>query len=94
MRLLIFLFFSLLLVSTGSQAIENDNSKFLDDMLDVFTKGCKEEKGIDYLNCWADHSPSRCKSLVYAQRHQAWSRCVYSCGSASFYSKNFGDCSF
>ncbi len=83
----------MLLISSAVSASDKENKKFLDATIKKFKEECKEEKGMDYLNCWADHSPEKCKSLVYAKDKSAWARCVYSCGSAGIYSKTFGDCS-
>jgi hypothetical protein len=79
--------------SAPKKADSNPNSEFLKKTISNFREKCEGKEGIDYLNCWADYSPKRCKSLVYGKDRSAWSRCVFSCGSAGFYSQTFGDCS-
>lgn len=69
------------------------NDKFLDETLNKVKVKCKKKEGIDYLNCWANYSPEKCKSFVYSEDRKAWSVCVYSCGSSGIYSRNFGECS-
>lgn len=69
------------------------NEEFLQNVTKNFQEKCAGQEGIDFLNCWADYSPKKCKSLVYGQPvNPTWARCVYSCGSAGMYSKTFGDC--
>ena len=74
-------------------AIANENSNFLDKIIENFTQKCEGKQGIEYLNCWAKYTPKKCKNLVYGKDRMAWKRCVYSCGNASFISKNIGECS-
>ena len=81
------------LSSAAVTADEKDNKAFLSDTIEKFKSNCKGKVGIDYLDCWADHSPGRCKSLVYGKDRTAWTRCVYSCGSAGIFSRTVGECS-
>lgn len=84
---------SFILISKPLFADNKENREYLDEVVREFQEECRGRDGFDYLNCWSEHSPKKCKSLVYGQDHMAWSRCVYSCGSAGFYSKTFGECS-
>ncbi len=88
-----FVVLSLFIVGVKANAGEVNPYDFLSKIVVEVKEKCAEETGMDYLNCWADHSPEKCKGLVYESNKAAWSRCVYSCANASFYSKNFGDCS-
>jgi len=81
------------LICASANASKDENTEFLNATIEKFKKECKDEKGIDYLNCWSEYSPKKCKGLVYGKDRMTWSRCVYSCGSAGFYSKTFGECS-
>lgn len=93
-RSLIFLISSLLiLASMPLIADDKANKEFLAEATREFREKCEGEKGVEYLNCRAKHSPEKCKSLVYGKDRTAWSRCVYSCGSAGIISKTFGECS-
>ena len=70
------------------------NQEYLKEVVKTFKEKCTDQKGIDFLNCWADYSPKKCKSLVYGQPvNPMWARCVYSCGSAGIYSRTVGECS-
>ena len=72
---------------------KTDNALFMEAIWEGVKKNCKGKNGLDYLNCQAEYSPKKCKSLVYDKDRYPWKVCVYSCGSASIYSKNFGECS-
>ena len=89
----ILLFLFVLLSGAVVYASDDENKEFLQEVIDEFREECEGEEGIDYLNCWADYTPDKCKALVYLKDKAAWRRCVYSCGSAGFFSKNFGECS-
>lgn len=93
MKIFAIVFASILLICTSANAGNDENKEFLNATIKKFKEECKNEKGIDYLNCWSENSPEKCKGLVYGKDRTAWSRCVYSCGSAGFYSKIFGECS-
>ena len=80
-------------ICISAYAGNDENKEFLDATINRFQEECKDKIGIDYLNCWSEYSPERCKSLVYEKDKSAWSRCVYSCGSAGIFSKTFGECS-
>lgn len=82
----------MLLICASANASNDKNKDFLDATIEKFNKECKDEKGIEYLNCWSEYSPKKCKGLVYGKDRMAWSSCVYSCGSAGLYSKSFGEC--
>ena len=74
--------------------VRDPNQEYLKEVVKTFEEKCTGQKGINFLNCWADYSPKKCKSLVYGQPvNPTWARCVYSCGSAGIYSKTFGECS-
>lgn len=93
MKSLLIILLVTILTSVSVLANENDNKKFLDRTIGKFFENCKGKTGVDYLNCWADNSPKKCKSLVYAKDRRAWKICVYSCGSEGFYSRTIGECS-
>lgn len=80
------------LVHTSLAAGDKENKEFLDKKVKEFREKC-QKKGAEFLNCRADLSPKKCKSLVYGSDPAAWARCVYSCGSEGIYSKTFGECS-
>lgn len=94
-KILCFIFIGCFLINSLASATEADdkNKDYLDKVISKFTDECKDKSGINYLNCWAEYTPKRCKGLVYGKDRSAWARCVYSCGSASFYTKTFGECS-
>ncbi len=74
--------------------VRDPNQEYLNEVVKTFEEMCTGQKGINFLNCWADYSPKKCKGLVYGQPvNPTWARCVYSCGSAGTYSKTFGECS-
>ncbi len=76
------------------QPVRDPNQEYLKEVVKTFKEKCAGQEGINFLNCWADYSPKKCKSLVYGQPvNPTWARCVYSCGSAGTYSKTFGECS-
>jgi hypothetical protein len=78
--------------SAHEKVVSDPNAEFLEKTISTFLENCEGKVGIDYLNCWADNSPKKCKSLVYGKDRSAWSRCVFSCGSEGVFSKTFGDC--
>lgn len=78
---------------SGANAGDINPSEYVSEVFYDFQEECADESGMDYLNCWSDHSPEKCKGLVYDRNKAAWMRCVASCANASIYSKTFGDCS-
>lgn len=66
------------------------NRLFLAEVVSDIQKKC--QTGTTFAECRADQTPKKCKSLVYGDP-SGWARCVYSCGSASFFSKSIGECS-
>lgn len=66
---------------------------FFDEVLDKIQSNCDGRLGVDYLNCWSDFSPKKCKGLVFIKDKSSWARCVYSCANAGFFSKWLGECS-
>jgi hypothetical protein len=83
-------------LAIGSQiggVAADENKRYLDSVIKEFQAGCKGKLRMEYRECWRNHSPEKCKSLVYGNNPDAWKYCVYSCGGAGFFSKNFGECS-
>ena len=92
-----FIFIFFLFFSTSLHAEYEESKAYKKKIIEEYISKCKNVKSIDHLNCKYDNSPKKCKSLVYIKSSEItgnpWSRCVYSCGSASVASKSFGDCS-
>lgn len=93
MKILAIGFTFIFLICASANADDDEDRTFLDETVEKIKKECEDEEGVDYLSCWSDYSPKKCKNLVYGKDRTAWSRCVYSCGSAGIYSKIFGECS-
>ena len=85
--------FAIIISVTSTIAIANqvDEQKYFDKVLIKIKDNCQVSR--NYMQCRADNSPGKCKSLAFNEDLGSWARCVRSCGSASFVSKSIGECS-
>lgn len=93
MRIIILLTSLSFFLSQSVWADEQDNKAFRDQVNKAIKEQCKQQSGEERFSCWLDNSPEKCKGFVIARDTAEWSRCVQSCGSASWFSKTFGECS-
>lgn len=97
-RLLLILIFVLYYVSPG--AAQNDGSELWRDVIAAARTCTDGKRGIERVQCYINASPKKCETRVldfFASRgdtaRRAWALCVRSCVGASFWSRQFGECS-
>ena len=85
--------FAIIISMTSTLTIANqaDEQKYFEKVAIKIKDNCQVAR--NYMQCRADNSPGKCKSLAFNEDLGSWSRCVRSCGSASFVSKSIGECS-
>lgn len=94
MKILVFLLLAVLIVGICYGEDANSNKSFLNNTRNKIREECSSKKGsVEYIKCFHEYTPKKCKSLVYNSDKTAWARCVALCGSESFYSKTLGECS-
>jgi hypothetical protein len=72
---------------------EKEDSAYLNAVYKTCTTKCASKYGTELYECWKKYTPEKCKEQVYNLSSGGWSRCVMSCGSAGYFSRNFGECS-
>lgn len=93
MRITILLMSLTVFLSQSVWAGEQENKAFRDQVNKRIKEKCSQQTADERFSCWQENSPEKCQGFVIARDTAEWSRCVQSCGSASWFSKTFGECS-